>query len=135
MRVGWPLTDGGVSPVSKSFRGTYGKRNKALFVMEHRTGFRSSELLSPSMDGVLQHERQRIWYHPLSGSGGTVYDELGCPSAAQSAVHRQGGTSVIDHKQQAAKHARYREEVWYESVLGGHRVAPSGVGGGIRPGV
>jgi site-specific recombinase XerD len=82
MRVGWPLTDAEVSLVSKSFRGTYGKRNKALFVLEHRTGFRSSELLSLIMDDVLLHERQRIWYHPLSGSGGTVYDELGCPSAA-----------------------------------------------------
>ena len=28
MRVGWPLTDAEVSLVSKSFRGTYGKRNK-----------------------------------------------------------------------------------------------------------
>jgi hypothetical protein len=82
MRVCWPLTDAGVSLVSKSFRGTYGKRNKALFAMEHRTGFRSSEPLSLIMDDVLQHERQRIWYHPLSGSGGTVYDALGCPSAA-----------------------------------------------------
>ena len=82
MPVGWPLTDAQVSRVSKSFRGTYGKRNKALFVMEHRTGFRRSELLSLIMDDGLQHERQRIWYHPLSGSGGTVYDALGCPSAA-----------------------------------------------------
>jgi hypothetical protein len=136
MRVCWPLTEAEVSLGSKSFRGTYGKRNKALFVMEHRTEFRSSELLSLIMDDVLQHERQRIWYHPLSASGGTVYEELGCPSAAQSTVYRQGGTSVIDHKQRAAtKHARYREEVWYESVLGEHRVAPGGVGGGIRPGV
>jgi hypothetical protein len=61
-----------VSLVSKPFRGTYGKRHKALFVMEHRTGFRSSELLSLIMDDVLQHARQRIWYHPLSGSGGTA---------------------------------------------------------------
>jgi hypothetical protein len=68
--------------VSKSFRGTYGKRNEALFVMEHRTGFRGSEQLSLIMDDVLQQERHRIWYHPLSGSGGTAYEELGCPSAA-----------------------------------------------------
>jgi site-specific recombinase XerD len=41
--------------VHKSFSGTFAKRNKALFVVGHRTGFRISELLSLTVGDVLQH--------------------------------------------------------------------------------
>lgn len=55
MRGCRPLSDEEVSLVAKSFSGTYGKRNKALFLMGHRTGFRISELLSLTVINVLQH--------------------------------------------------------------------------------
>lgn len=55
MRGCRPLSDEEVSLVAKSFSGTYGKRNKALFLMGHRTGFRISELLSLTVSNVLQH--------------------------------------------------------------------------------
>ncbi len=50
-----PLTDAEVSLIAKSFGGTFAKRNKALFVVGHRTGFRISELLSLRVGDVLQH--------------------------------------------------------------------------------
>lgn len=50
-----PLTDPEVSIISKSFGGVFAKRNKALFVVGHRTGFRISELLSLKVGDVLQH--------------------------------------------------------------------------------
>jgi integrase len=55
MRGCRPLTDAEVSLVAKSFSGTYGKRNKALFIVGHRTGFRISELLSLRVGDVMQH--------------------------------------------------------------------------------
>lgn len=55
MRGCRPLSDEEVSLVAKSFSGTYGKRNKALFLVGHRTGFRISELLSLTVSNVLQH--------------------------------------------------------------------------------
>ncbi len=55
MRGCRPLTEAEVSLVLKSFGGTYGKRNKALFIVGHRTGFRISELLSLTVGDVLQH--------------------------------------------------------------------------------
>jgi integrase len=57
MRGCRPLTDEEVSIISRSFGGTYAKRNKALFVVGHRTGFRISELLSLTVGDVLQHGR------------------------------------------------------------------------------
>lgn len=46
MRGCRPLTDDEVKLISTSFSGTYGKRNKALFLLGVRTGFRISEMLS-----------------------------------------------------------------------------------------
>jgi site-specific recombinase XerD len=50
-----PLTDNEVQVISRSFGGTFGKRNKALFVVGYRTGFRISELLSLRVGDVQQH--------------------------------------------------------------------------------
>jgi integrase len=55
MRGCRPLTDAEVALVAKSFSETFAKRNKALFVVGHRTGFRISELLSLTVGDVLQH--------------------------------------------------------------------------------
>jgi integrase len=55
MRGSRPLSDEEVQRVAKSFHGVYAKRNKALFVLGHRTGFRISELLSLRVSDVLQH--------------------------------------------------------------------------------
>ena len=49
------MTDEEVAQVSKSFGGVYAKRNKAMFLVGHRTGFRISELLSLRVGDVLQH--------------------------------------------------------------------------------
>jgi len=51
-----PLTDDEVQLMSRSFSGTFAKRNKALFVVGYRTGFRISELFSLTVGDVLQHE-------------------------------------------------------------------------------
>ena len=50
-----PLTDNEVQVISRSFGGTFGTRNKALFVVGYRTGFRISELLSLLLGDVQQH--------------------------------------------------------------------------------
>jgi integrase len=50
-----PLTDAEVQIISRSFGGTFGKRNKALFIVGYRTGFRISELLSLKVGDVQQH--------------------------------------------------------------------------------
>jgi site-specific recombinase XerD len=52
-----PLTDQEVITVSASFTGTFAARNKALFVVGYRTGFRISELLSLTVGDVMQHGR------------------------------------------------------------------------------
>jgi site-specific recombinase XerD len=50
-----PLTEEEVSLVSKSFSGPYAARDKALFVMGLKTGFRISELLSLKVGDVWQY--------------------------------------------------------------------------------
>lgn len=50
-----PLTDDEVHLITKSFGGAFAARNKALFVVGHRTGFRISELLSLRVGDVMQH--------------------------------------------------------------------------------
>jgi integrase len=55
MKGSRPLTDAEVSLIAKSFGGTFAKRNKALFVVGVRSGFRISELLSLKVGDVLQH--------------------------------------------------------------------------------
>jgi integrase len=50
-----PLTDEEVRTISKSFTGTFAKRNLALFIVGHRTGFRISELLSLTVGDVLHN--------------------------------------------------------------------------------
>jgi integrase len=50
-----PLTDDEVHIISRSSGGTFGKRNKALFIVGVRSGFRISELLSLRVGDVQQH--------------------------------------------------------------------------------
>jgi len=50
-----PLTDEEVKLISQSFSGTFAKRNKALFVVGVRSGFRVSELLALRVGDVQQH--------------------------------------------------------------------------------
>src|SRR5688572_3627310 len=49
------LSDDEVALVSKSFSGTYAARDKALFVLGVKSGFRISELLSLTVGDVWQH--------------------------------------------------------------------------------
>ena len=49
------LTDDEVTLVSQSFSGTYAARDKALFVLGVKSGFRISELLSLTVGDVWQH--------------------------------------------------------------------------------
>jgi len=49
------LTDAEVDEVTISFGGQYGARNKALFILGVKSGFRISELLSLRVGDVLQH--------------------------------------------------------------------------------
>jgi integrase len=55
MKGSRPLTDQEVTIASKSFSGTYAARNKALFLLGVRTGFRVSELLSLRVEDVYQN--------------------------------------------------------------------------------
>ena len=50
-----PLTDHEVNVVAQSFGGTYATRDKALFLLGVKTGFRISELLSLTIGDVYQH--------------------------------------------------------------------------------
>jgi integrase len=52
-----PLTDREVEVVGKSFGGIYAKRNKALFILGLKTGYRITELLSLRVSDVYQHEK------------------------------------------------------------------------------
>jgi site-specific recombinase XerD len=55
MKGSRPLAAEEVAQVAKSFSGAYATRNKALFVVGHRTGFRISELLSLRVKDIWQH--------------------------------------------------------------------------------
>lgn len=50
-----PLTEAEVTLVAQSFGGTYATRDKALFVLGIKSGFRISELLSLTIGDVYQH--------------------------------------------------------------------------------
>lgn len=50
-----PLTDAEVALVVRSFGGTYATRDKALFVLGIKSGFRISELLSLTIGDIYQH--------------------------------------------------------------------------------
>jgi integrase len=57
MKGCWALTDDEVTLVSQSFSGTYAARDKALFVLGVKSGFRVSELLSLTVGDGWQHSR------------------------------------------------------------------------------
>ena len=50
-----PLTDEELMVVSQSFGGTYAARDKVLFLLGIKSGFRISELLSLTVGDVYQH--------------------------------------------------------------------------------
>lgn len=52
-----PLTDREIDEVLQSFGGRYARRDRALFLLGVKTGFRISELLSLTIGRVLQHGR------------------------------------------------------------------------------
>jgi integrase len=52
-----PLSDQEVTAVSRSFGGTYAARDRALFILGLKSGFRISELLSLRVGDVRQHGR------------------------------------------------------------------------------
>jgi integrase len=52
-----PLTDAEVHLVSRSFGGTYAARDRALFILGIKSGFRIAELLSVRVGDVWQHGR------------------------------------------------------------------------------
>jgi integrase len=55
MKGSRPLSNQEVQAVSKTFSGTFAARNRALFVVGVRTGFRISELLSLRVGDVFEH--------------------------------------------------------------------------------
>jgi integrase len=60
-----PLADHEVEEILQSFGGRYAKRDRALFLLGVKTGFRISELLSLTIGDVLQHGRivERVTVH------------------------------------------------------------------------
>jgi integrase len=52
-----PLSDAEVDLLQRSFGGTYGARDRALFLLGVKSGFRISELLSLRLRDVCQHGR------------------------------------------------------------------------------
>jgi integrase len=52
-----PLTDTDIALVRRSFGGTYAARDRALFLLGVKTGFRIDELLSIRLGDVWQHDR------------------------------------------------------------------------------
>jgi integrase len=67
------ITDDEVILVSKSFSGRYAARDKALFVLGLKTGFRISELLSLTVGDVYQYgqwvERVAVHRRHMKGKG------------------------------------------------------------------
>jgi integrase len=99
MRGCRPLTDAEVSLIGKSFSGTFAKRNKALFVVGHRTGFRISELLSLTVEDVMQH--------------GKIVDHI-----SVTRQHMKGGKAGKTSGRTIALHpeARAALSVWLEAL-------------------
>jgi integrase len=52
-----PLSDAEITLISRSFGGSYAARDRALFILGLKSGFRISELLSLRLRDVLQHGR------------------------------------------------------------------------------
>jgi integrase len=92
-----PLTDAEVSLVAKSFGGTFAARNRALFIVGHRTGFRISELLSLRVGDVMQH--------------GKILDQIGVQRR-----HMKGGKAGKTSGRTVKLHpeARAALSVWLE---------------------
>ena len=57
MKGSRPLTDKEIKLTAATFGGKFGKRDRALFLLGVKSGFRISELLSIRLRDVLQHDR------------------------------------------------------------------------------
>ena len=73
MKGSRPLSDEEVRLVAKSFHGAYATRNKALFILGVRAGFRISELLSLRVGDIYRHGKvgDRISVHRRNMKGKT----------------------------------------------------------------
>jgi integrase len=96
------LTDDEVARVSQAFRGTYAARDRALFVLGIKTGFRVSELLSLRVGDVWQHgqflERVAVLRRYMKGKteGRSVIVHAEAKAALAPwlmEMHRQGDVS------------------------------------------
>ena len=115
MKGARPLTDAEVSMIENSFSGTFANRDKAMFVLGVRTGFRLSELLSLTIGDVQQdgkivdrvtvskrnpkgrREGRTIILHPSAREALAVWlQELnGYPSDTCLFHSRKGGNKAI----------------------------------------
>jgi integrase len=82
MKGSRPLSDDEVARVGKSFKGLYAKRNKALFVLGVRTGFRISELLDLRVKDTWRHERvvDHLTVHRSAMKGGKAAESKPRPA-------------------------------------------------------
>jgi integrase len=100
MRGCRPLSDEEVKLIGKSFGGTFANRNRALFVMGIRTGFRISELLSLTVGDVQQ-------------ANGKILDRV-----TVSRKHMKGGKAGKTSSRTILLHpeARAALSVWLETL-------------------
>ena len=89
MKGARPLTDREVLDVSQSFSGKYASRDKALFLLGTKTGFRVSELLSLQVQDISQHgkvaDRMSVRRAHMKGKG--EGRTIGLNPEAKSALH------------------------------------------------
>jgi integrase len=99
MKGSRPLTDEEVGQVAESFSGVYAKRNKAMFIVGVRTGFRMSEMLAIRVGDVYQH--------------GKVVDQVAVPRR-----HMKGGKAGRAEGRTVTLHpeAKAALSVWIEQV-------------------
>jgi integrase len=116
-----PLSDEEMALVCKSFGGPYAARDKALFLLGVKSGFRISELLSLQVGDVWQHgqavervtvqrrhmkkkvEGRTVLLHPEAKAALTVWlDELkedgACSPSAYMFQSRKGMNQPIDRR-------------------------------------
>jgi integrase len=89
-----PLREDEVRLISQSFGGTYARRDRALFMLGVKSGFRTSELLSLRVGDVYQH--------------GRVVERVSVPRRHMK--DRTEGRSVVLHAEAAAALQRWLEE-------------------------
>jgi Phage integrase family len=88
------LTDDEVARVIQAFRGTYAARDRALFVLGIKTGFRIAELLSLRMGDVWQHgqflDRVAVLRRYMKGQGQRPECAFACRGEGRADALAQG---------------------------------------------